>query len=140
MIGPTLRPAASGALRVIAMIGAVAYGPAPAMPAIAKATARDGSNAPIPDFTTAGTYPPGPCAGLHYYAPGYCGYPIYTGPALIRGHWTHGLHFYRWQGGPLFWDHGAWHSWRGWRRARWNWLHTGGWPTGWRSGERRGNW
>jgi hypothetical protein len=86
-----------------------------------------------PAFYGPGFYPPGPCDTYNYYYQGDCGYAVYNGPVAFDGVTIGGPHYYRWYNGqPLFWYRGGWHSWRGWTRANFGWDHGEGW--GWRGG------
>ena len=80
-----------------------------------------------------GFYPPGPCDAYNYYYQGDCGYAVYDGPIVLGGVSIGGPHYYRWfNGEPMFWYRGGWHSWRGWTRVNFGWDHGEGW--GWRGG------
>jgi len=118
------------------LVAAATMGAAAALPDVAQAGVSVGVSigGPAPAYYYGpGYYPPGPCDAYDYYYAGDCGYATYTGPVFINGAWVTGPHYYRWWGGrPVFWYRGGWHSWAGWRGARWNWNHGPGW--GWRGG------
>ena len=86
-----------------------------------------------------GFYPPGPCDAYNYYYTGDCGYAMYDGPIYLDGAYVTGPHYYRWyNGAPMFWYRGGWHSWNGWRGVNYGWnryegygWHGGRWDRGW---------
>ena len=65
------------------------------------------------------------CRFYRYYGlpPRTC-YLSYSGPVYYGGRWYRGPVYYRWYSGrPMFWIHGGWRDWDGWRHRSWRAWH-----------------
>jgi hypothetical protein len=133
-----MRPLTKSMIATVAIAGAALMGSAPASAQVHIGIGVPGVHVGVGVGAPAiyygpGFYPPGPCDAYNYYYQGDCGYSVYDGPIAFGGVSIGGPHYYRWYNGqPLFWYRGGWHSWHGWTRVNFGWDHGEGW--GWRGG------